>query len=230
MEIKNKKSFNLNDIPPETFGRSQKGQDSKVRACLDILNPVNKYYVEFGAADGEVSSNSWHLRVNEGWSGLLLEGGQSNPSINLQNEFLTVENICSVFKKYNVPPNPGFVSADTDGMDWHLIREILKEYRPSLIMVECNVRFSPTESIIQKYDPTWVWSGKTWYGSSPLAMKRMAEKHDYEVVGLYLDDLFLVDKNLLTCEIDEVELIQNLEIYLTHGNCEFDPKNFEEYE
>jgi len=229
MEIKNKKTFNLDDIPPQILGHSQKGQDSKIEALINLIQPPNKFFVEFGAYDGVTNLNCWHLRENLGWKGLLLEGGQSNPAINLHDEFLTAENICSIFEKYNVPKDLGFVSADVDGNDFFLLKSIFENYRPSIIMVECCARFKPTESIVQKYNPTWCWNGKTWYGSSALAFQKMAAKFNYKVAGMYLDDLFLVDSNLTNVEF-EVELRQNIELYDSHGDCSFDPENFKTYE
>ena len=221
----------MDDIPPEILGRSQKGQDSKIEAILNLINPSNKYFVEFGAFDGETNLNCWHLRENLGWTGLLLEGGQSNPKINLHDEFLTRENICEIFKKYNVPVELGFLSVDIDGNDIWLVEDILREYKPSVIMVETCCRFKTTESVAQKYNSNWRWSGKTWYGSSPLAFKKMAEKYGYIVVGQYLDDLFLVDKNVWPDDIEIIaELKQDEALYESHGNCVFNPDQFEIYE
>lgn len=36
-------------------------------------------------------------------SGLLMDGSNENPAINLHKEYMTSENIADLFKKYNVP-------------------------------------------------------------------------------------------------------------------------------
>ena len=43
------------------------------------------------------------LQMHEGWQGLLMDGGYSNPSINLQKEFIMAENIEELFRKHSVP-------------------------------------------------------------------------------------------------------------------------------
>lgn len=216
------------------MGQSQKGQDSFIEKILESIGVEKGYFVEFGAVDGIQSSNSWHLRINKGWTGLLLEGGQSNPAINLHDEFITAENICSIFKKYNVPEEIDFLSVDIDGQDGVVLESILKEYNIKLVMIEVNARCSPYQNLWQKFNSNWRWNGRTWYGSSPLALKKMAGKYGMTPVGVYLDDMFLVNNKFLTSvEIDvNLEDIyeQNVEIYESHGNCTFNQNDFEEYE
>jgi len=54
------------------------------------------------------------------------------------NELLTSENICDIFKKYNSPEEPEWVSIDVDSIELWLMKSMLKKYRPLLIQVEAN--------------------------------------------------------------------------------------------
>ena len=222
--------MNFNSIEPKRLGKSEKGQDSFIKHIFDHVGENNKYYVELGAKDGVDMSNTYYLRESLGWSGLLVDYGYtSNPNINLVQSFITKENICEIFRNKNVPKNFDFLCIDLDGNDYWILQEILKDYKPRVIMVETNVRFNPYESFVIKYDPLWKWDGHKWYGGSPYAFKKLAVNYGYTPVWIHIDDMFLISNDLLTqSEIDmnwlDIFSQPNREIYETHtGGGRFDP-------
>ena len=83
-----------------------------------------KYYVEFGAEDG-TQCNTRILREMLKWGGLLMDGANENLYINLRKEFITKENIISLFQKYNIPINFNLLSIDIDYNDFYCLMEIL---------------------------------------------------------------------------------------------------------
>lgn len=184
----------FNDIAPAILGHSQKGQDSFIQYAFLALGTTNNYFVEFGAGNGVADSNTFFLRDKLGWNGLLLDCMFENEEINLHKRKLTKSNIVSVFDKLKVPESFDFLSVDIDGNDYWLLQEILGKYKPRVIMVETNVRFSPETDLVQKYDDDWLWQGAGWYGSSPRAMAKMAEKFGYTAVFIHLDDMILIRK------------------------------------
>lgn len=188
------------DIEPLTILGSQKGQDIFIKHTFDCIGTTNKYYVDFGAIDGWYCSNVSFLREYSGWSGLLLEGNEAipeNPEINLHIRRITKENICELFEEFNVPEEFDFLCVDIDGMDYWILREILKKYRPRAVMVETNVRFEPDQSFSLKYNPNWSWDGSRWYGASPLAFKKMLNGFGYSVVWICTDDMIAIRKDVL---------------------------------
>ena len=220
--------LDLKSVVPKILGTSQKGQDSYIDYIFKNIGTTNRFFVEFGAVDGIISSNTYYLRTAQQWQGLLLEGDDSitnshNPSINLYNEKLTKDNICNVFSKYNVPINFDFLSIDIDGNDFWLLLEILKNYNPRVIMIESCVRFPPDVVKVQKYDSNFIWRGDRWYGASPLALKKLGEKFGYTAVHIHLDDLILIqdkylNQNNLNPDWSEVYPAANPELYSTHGD------------
>ena len=54
------------------------GQDSFIQYAFNAFGTTNKYYIEFGAMDGTILSNTSFLRNAQGWNGLLLEGNHQN--------------------------------------------------------------------------------------------------------------------------------------------------------
>jgi len=190
-------SLNLSLCEPKILSNSQKGQDSLIEYIFDKIKTTNKFYVEFGAYDGINFCNTRHLLKNKNWSGLLLDVEFENPQINLHKNFITKENICSIFHNHKVPKEFDFLCIDIDGNDYWILEEILKKYSPRVIMVETNVRFDTNESWAMKYDPNWKWDGHKWYGASPMAYKKLSNKYGYSPIYIHLDDMFIIKNDHL---------------------------------
>ena len=115
-------------------------------------------YVEMGTQDGS-ECNTRYLRQNFSWTGLMLDGGYSDPSINFQREFITVHNVVGLLEKYGLhatmrPPPPSssstpptspspspldLLSVDLDCFDFWVTRAILAAgYRPRILVNEIN--------------------------------------------------------------------------------------------
>ena len=121
------KIYNLD--PVDIGGQSQKNQDFFIDYIFKCIELKNKFFVEFGAIDGVTLSNTFLLRTEKEWNGLLLDGLYENASINLHKRFITRENIISLFEEFNVPYDLDFLSVDVDGMDFHILKEILSKYK-----------------------------------------------------------------------------------------------------
>jgi hypothetical protein len=225
--------MNLENIEARILGMSQKGQDSFIDYIIKNIKIDNKFFVEFGGADGFTSCNTYHLRNNLSWNGILFDPIAENKSINLYKEFLTVENCKEIFFKYKIPENLGFLCIDIDGNDFHIANELLKYFKPSFLMIETNVRFDPYDSFVQRYIPNRVWDGKSWYGASPLATKKMLETYGYSVVKIHLDDLIAVRNDLLDVKNlnswDTIYSKSNHEIYKSHGSPAININDYFEY-
>src|ERR1700733_8311048 len=66
---------------------SQNGEDGVIEKIFNIIGTKSAYYVEFGAGDGHLCSNTKYLREKHHWKGLLLDGFYpDNASINLHKE------------------------------------------------------------------------------------------------------------------------------------------------
>lgn len=217
--------FDFKSVEPKVLGASQKGQDSFIQHVFERIGETNKFFVEFGAVNGVTCSNTYFLRTQKLWNGVLFEPGVSDPSINLFPDFLTVENCVSVFNSRFVPKLFDFLCVDIDGNDFWITKELLKSFSPRVIMVETCVRFSPEESFAQKYHANYRWNGKSWVGSSPLAFKNMLSEFGYTIVHIHLDDLIAVKNSELTNQDISKKWIDiypsaNPDLYLSHGNAE----------
>lgn len=102
---------------------SQGDQDSILESLFsaDHLGTTNKQFVEFGFPTPTFKTsfgNGRYLRAKLGFEPiLLLDGNASNPAINLHKSWITADNIVSLFRKFNVPNQPDYVSVDIDSCD-----------------------------------------------------------------------------------------------------------------
>ncbi len=222
--------IDLKLIKPEILGKSQKGQDAFIKAIAENIPNINKFYVEFGAYNGIDLSNTFYLKHALGWNGLLLDHEYENPNLNLHKHFLTTDNILSIFEKYNVPKDLGFLCIDIDGNDYWLLSKILEKYKPSFLMVEACVRFPSDVSIVQKYNPNNLWDGKSWYGASPLALKKLLNSYNYDLAYIHLDDMIAISSdikhNILIDDYDIIYNSPNEELYKSHNSPNINMENW----
>jgi hypothetical protein len=112
---------------------SQNGEDGVVNFLqqFGIINGKNGYYVEFGVEDG-LERNTREVMENSNYTGLLMDGSNSNPSINLHKEWIYSYNINQLFRKYEVPKQFDILSIDLDSFDyfvWKVCGYCLQDFR-----------------------------------------------------------------------------------------------------
>lgn len=169
-------------LPLEFKVFSQFGEDGVTVAIFKIIGFLNRYYVEFGCENG-MECNTRILRQYNICSGLLMDGSNENPEINLRKEFITAENIVSLFEKYAVPKMFDLFSLDIDFNDWYVMRNILEaNYRPSVCIVEYNSHHLPTEDKIVVYNSSGSWDGTQYFGASLLALQKLFTRYGYTLI------------------------------------------------
>ena len=144
-------------------------------------------------------SNTYQLRHKYGWSGLLMDGGHSNASINLQREMITSANVVELFDKHAVPHAPDYVSIDIDSTDLWILRAVLASaYRPRVLTVEYNCVYGALPIAGTHPDANMPWKGDNVHGCSLAAVDMVAQEFGWAlalvVPGL---DAVLVRDDLL---------------------------------
>lgn len=187
-------------FPYEKQYCSQQGEDGIIEKIFKLISTTSKYYVDFGASDGHVCSNTKYLREGHGWNGLQMDGRYEDASINLFKEYVTAENIIPLLNKYNVPKEFDFLSLDIDFNDFYVWKALSKEYSPRVVCIEFNCIFGPEEDKVILYDPDGKWDGGDYYGASILAYQRLGEYLGYtlvyqESIGV---NLFFIRNNILS--------------------------------
>ena len=171
---------------------------------IQRINPSEHFYVDIGAGDGETMSNSYPL-IRQGWEGLAVEGDGGRfatlahryapfPNAKLSRNFVTPDNVISIFKGYNVPHNFAFLSLDIDGYDYFVLEKILSTYRPLLICAEINEKIPPPLAFTVLYSPAYEWTHGSFYGQSISMLEQLALKNNYKLVKLEYNNAFLIPK------------------------------------
>lgn len=177
---KHKNSF-VSDINKFEFKYySQNGEDGIMDIIFYKIGVLNKYFVEFGSADG-FECNTRYYREIKGWSGLWMDGGDHKDNF-IKKEFITAENIEELFKKYNVPSEFDLLSIDIDFNDYW-VWEAIKNYNPRVVVIEYNGSIPPSKSLTVKYEPTRSFDGTNYFGGSLLALKKLGDTKGYKLVA-----------------------------------------------
>lgn len=159
---------------------SQNGEDGVIEAIFAEIGITNKYFVEFGC-EYATQCNAANLLLKH-WTGLLMDGSctSRNPMATIYNEFITAENIDSLFRKYQVPQSFDLLSIDIDGNDFWVWKAIA--HRPRVVVVEYNAHVPPHECRTIAYEPDFDWSGTDYFGASLLALARLGRLKGYTLV------------------------------------------------
>eukprot|EP00882_Tetradesmus_deserticola_P010799 GHRQ01011408.1.p1 GENE.GHRQ01011408.1~~GHRQ01011408.1.p1 ORF type:complete len:269 (+),score=24.59 GHRQ01011408.1:189-995(+) len=118
---------------------SQYGEDGILESIFGCIGTTDRYFVEFGVEDGSQCTTR-NLRENHGFSGLMMDGSNSRPEVNLQNETISSHNIVQLFSKYKVRhPRFDHLTVDIDQNTYWVALAVLRAgYRPRSLAVEFN--------------------------------------------------------------------------------------------
>jgi len=169
--------------------------DGVIQELFNRYKGETTYCVEFGS-----NTQGGNTDCLSG-AKLLLDG--ECMAANIEN--LCTDNILEIFEKYKVPVEFDYLSVDVDSIDIHLADKILSRHCPKFFSIEYNPRFLPTESFAYP-DCSTRWTGGKNFGSSALAIAKMASRNHYNLVyiGEYPNsahDLIFVRSDLCCEEI-----------------------------
>ena len=160
---------------------SQCGEDGVLRRIFEVIGEGRRYFVEFGAWDGCHLSNTANLRINHGWSGLLMEGSDRADGRLVQQEFVSAENVDELLAKYDVPEVYDLLSIDIDGNDYW-VWKAMERCRARVVVVEYNIFFELDEPRTMRYDAHHVWDETQNHGASLAALRKLAREKGYTLV------------------------------------------------
>lgn len=164
-----------------------------IEHILNTCSDRTYYAIDIGASTGR--GPCYEFLQNNTYSGLAIECNQSsydklttvitNPNVDLHLGYATPDTICSIFKSHNVPHSPDILKIDIDGYDLSVLRAILDEYNPKIIIAEINEKIPPPIHFEIKYSPCYEWDGSHCYGFSIQAGKNVMDNYNYTIVSLY---------------------------------------------
>lgn len=165
---------------------SQNGEDGVIENIFSNIGTTNKYFVEFGIEDGS-ECNTRLLLEQHKWTGLRMDGSNESAERLIRKEFITPDNVVSLFAKYSVPLAPDFLTVDTDFFDYWLLDKILSEgYKPRLIAMEINSKLGAGQSKTVPFphpEKQTKWEGlNDYFGASVGAFHHLLQKFNYSMV------------------------------------------------
>lgn len=176
---------------------SQWGEDGIIQHLINNLAIQNQVFIEFGV-ETYTESNTRFLLVNNNWSGLVLDGSQSNidyiksDSIywryNLKADcaFINSSNINGLISRNGLSGDIGLLSVDIDGNDYWVWKAI-DVVNPAIVVCEYNSLWGFRDAVTTPYDADFVRGKKhfsnLYYGASIKALNDLASSKGYTLVA-----------------------------------------------
>lgn len=180
---------------------SQYGEDGIIARLVELIQPKERFCVEFGAWDGKRYSNCHHLLATAGWQGVMIEGNPEkygelvktfagNPGVRPLNRFVDFEGqnaLDNILAECGAPADLGLLSIDVDGNDYHIWTS-LKRYAPEIVIIEFNPTVPNDVFFVQDR------SFEVNHGSSLLALILLGQDKGYELCVCTRTNAFFVKK------------------------------------
>jgi hypothetical protein len=182
-------------------GYSQNDEDGIIQEIFRRIGTTDKRFVEFGTGNG-LENNTVFLLCQD-WCGLWIDGSDVDHAaqkdvfgwaveekrLNAIQSFLTVDNINQVIGDAGIKGDIDLLSIDIDGNDYHLWQAI-NVVTPRVLVIEYNAYAPPPVRWVMKYDPGYVWDGKSsYFGSSLQSLEDLGRNKGYTLVGCNLSGL-----------------------------------------
>lgn len=197
---------------------SQYGEAPIIAATLEAIGITKGHLVDLGAGDGYYLSNSRNL-LEKGWTGKLFDGDPKGAK-DVTQAWITWENIDTLCDYGNVEYD--FLSIDLDGNDYHILKEFLVGFTPSLIVCEINPIFQRDEAKVMPYKADHVWNNDTYYGASLAAFEKLGAECGYTPMYLHHSlNLFLLRNDHAAAH---PELIRPIEYQQKWNHRRHDPQ------
>jgi hypothetical protein len=177
---------------------SQWNEDGIIQHLIRHVPIADATFIEFGVADYR-EANTRFLLVNNGWRGLILDGGEAHRKfvyeqstlgwrypIDARSDFLTREAINDVIREAGFVGDIGLLSIDVDGVDYWMW-EAIDAVSPRIVVVEFNSTFGSEHAVTVPYDPAFDYAtahfSHLYFGASLPAFVALAERKCYRFVG-----------------------------------------------
>src|SRR6266850_540986 len=176
---------------------SQWGDDGIIQYLIGMVDISKEVFIEFGV-ENYTEANTKFLLMNNNWKGLILDGSQEHIKVvkaarwfwkydlTARAEFITRENINSIFEQEGFGGPIGLLSIDVDGNDYWIWNEI-NAVDPDMVIAEYNSVYGAALAVTIPYNPrfhrTTAHSSNLYWGASLSALVELGEKKGYSFVG-----------------------------------------------
>lgn len=161
--------------------------------------------VDIGAGNGVRWSNTYPL-FQKGWKGVGIEADgekfsrlvrayKNLPQAQVCHSTADPDNIVPLLKSLGVESGFSVLSLDIDGNDYWVLKAVLSEFRPALIVTEINEKIPPPLRFLCKYTPD-SHLRHHFYGYSVSVLEDLCEEHDYGLLELEYNNAFIAPREL----------------------------------
>lgn len=211
----------------ETSLYSENGEDGVLARIFYLINPSTHFCVEIGCGDGKINSSTCLLR-SQGWSSILFDRAYDDPKSTIFKEFVTAENINTLFTKYNIPLETTVLCFDTKYNDFYLWKALNEKYKPAVVVMRYNASYPVNEDKIVKYHPYYCGDHTNYFGASILALYRLGRSKGYSL--LYAEQtghrlFFIRDEMIGQLSFKKMNLVEELYRPPQQKIIEADPEN-----
>lgn len=172
---------------------SQTNEDAIIAQIFQRIGAGEKRFLEIGIGQG-IECNT-RLLLEQGWSGVWIEGSEENfrrassyfkpyveaGQLKIQNAFLTKENINDIVEDAGISGDVDFLSVDIDMNTSHVWRELDIEARCACI--EYNASYPPGVRFETAYQSDAVWRRDNYFGASLDTLNDIATEKKLSLVG-----------------------------------------------
>jgi hypothetical protein len=184
---------------------SQYGEDGILAEIIRVIGAdMPKNCVEFGAWDGKHLSNTWALVTNSSWKVIYIEADErrfnslklstiDNSNICAINAFVTdgskpENSLRTLLESVDAQTHIGILSIDIDGNDYNVWRDF-NGFDVSVVVIEYNHTIPFNVEFVDD-------GGRSFMGSSALALTKLARQKGYSLVACTLANCIFVRDDL----------------------------------
>lgn len=176
---------------------SQWGEDGILQYLIGKVPIADRSFIEFGV-ESYAESNTRFLLVNDGWRGLILDGGDAHRrfvarrgldwrhELTAVQAFVTRENVNELFARAGFTGDVGLLSIDIDGNDYW-VWEAIEAVTPRIVVCEYNSVFGPELAVSVPYEAAFdrarYHQSRLGYGASLAALAHLARRKGYRLVA-----------------------------------------------
>jgi len=184
---------------------SQNGEDGIIAEIFRRIGTQSRTFIEIGVETG--TENNSRFLLEQGWSGVWLEGNPSHAKAAVQRHseaveagrlkvicgFATPEDIDDLLDIADTPQVVDFLSLDIDQHTPHVWRALRRRARVSCI--EYNASIPASCPVEVPYDASIAWNGTNWFGGGLKAIEIIGAAKGLNLVGcdIFGTNAFLVD-------------------------------------
>ncbi|NBV84707.1 MAG: FkbM family methyltransferase [Verrucomicrobia bacterium] len=175
------------------FAGQNNSMITQIKELVESLHSTSNFVVDIGASTGSSGDPAYAYITSPEYRGLCIEGNPASipalkskvaSSFEIHCGFVTPDNILDIFRQHNVPADFNLLKVDIDGYDLQVIRKILSQYRPKILVAEINEKIPPPILFETNYKTDYKWDSSHCFGFSLSAGQQVMQENDYCVIGL----------------------------------------------